>query len=218
LGRLLADARYEVRCLVTTIDATREESSVHGLPTHLLRAQADAAGLPLLTVALSGPGLDDYVEVMNTATRELHRDGIRAFAFGDLEHSGALAYREDQFTPHGVEMVEPLWGMTSDQCMAEYLGSGIQSITVVVDASLLGRDHLGVPVDEAFIDALPANCDPCGETGEYHTFVWNAPYFRSPVGFTTGRTEYLEHRIGTQDGVKEFTYWRMHLHRETHPS
>jgi uncharacterized protein (TIGR00290 family) len=172
-GRLLTDDRYEVRCLITTVHAARGESSVHGLPVHLLRAQADAVGLPLHTVALSGAGLEDYVEVMELATRRLHESGIRAFAFGDLEHSGVLPYKTEQFEPLGMAVVEPLWGMTSRQCITDFLRSGIQALTIVVDAGALDRGHLGVRLDVAFVDALPPGCDPCGETGEYHTFVWD---------------------------------------------
>lgn len=146
------------------------------------------------------------------ATRHLHATGVRAFAFGDLEHSGVLTYKEQQFAPLGMAVVEPLWGMMSGQCITDYLRSGIQAITVVVDVRVLDRDHLGVPVDEAFVAALPPGCDPCGETGEYHTFVWDAPYFRGPVAFMAGRTEHVERRIGTDHGIKEFAYWRLHLH------
>lgn len=211
LGRLLADDRYDVRCLLTTIHASRDESTVHGLPTALLRAQAASIGLPLRVVGLDGAGLDGYEDAMEAETEHLRSEGIDAFAFGDLQHSDVLQYKEIQFHPLGVHIVEPLWGMTTQECSADFLASGIEAITVVVDAAVLGREHLGAVVDQAFVDSLPAGCDRCGEFGEFHTFVRNTPYFRSPVDFTVGETEHLERRIGTTSGVQEFAYWRLNL-------
>lgn len=208
LGRLLADERYDVRCLLTTIHAARDESTVHGLPTALLRAQAAAVGLPLSVVELDGPGLDGYDSTMELETRHLRAEGVTGFAFGDLKHSNVLQYKQAQFTPLGVEVIEPLWEMTPQECSEDFLASGIEAITVVVDAAVLGREHLGVAVDRAFIDSLPAGCDP---SGEFHTFVWNSPCFRSSVAFAVGDTERIERRIGTTDGVQEFAYWRLNL-------
>jgi uncharacterized protein (TIGR00290 family) len=211
LGRLLADDRYEVRCLMTTVHAAREESSVHGLPTRLIRAQADAVGLPLRVVSLSSAGLDDYLEVMELETRRLKGEGIQAFAFGDLEASGVLPYKLAQFGPLGMEVVEPLWGMSSHECIRHFLATGIEAITVVVDAGVLDRRHLGVAISSEFVEDLPVGCDPCGEAGEYHTFVWNAPYFREPIPFTSGTTERVQRRIRTTEGLRDFAYYRLHL-------
>ncbi len=211
LGRLLSDDRYEVRCLVSLVTGAPMESSVHALPVHLLEAQADAIGLPLHTVAIAGPDLEGYAEVMVEAMQRLRGTGIRAIAFGDLEHSGALAYRQELFAPLGMTIIEPLWGMTSPECMERFLCSGIDAVTVVVNASVLSRKHLGVPLDEAFVAGLPATCDVSGELGEYHTFVWNAPYFRHPVRFSVGDTICIERHIGTTDGIKTFTYWQLRL-------
>lgn len=211
LGRLLADERYAVRCLLTTVHAARDESTVHGLPTALLRAQAAAIGLPLRVVALDGAGLDGYHEAIEDEARRLHGEGVTAFAFGDLEHSDVLRYKEAQFNPLGIEVVEPLWGMSSGQCSEDFLATGIEALTVVVDASVLGRDHLGVTVDRAFVESLPPGCDPCGEFGEFHSFAWNAPYFQSPVQFAAGDTDHIERSIGTTSGVQNFAYWRLNL-------
>lgn len=210
LGRLLADDRYDVRCLVSSVHAETGEASVHDVPAHLLQAQADAIALPLRQVALTGAGLGDYEEAMSGASVGLRGMGIRAVAFGDLDHSGALRYREQLFAPAGLDVVEPLAGMTSRQCIDAYLQARIDAVPVVVNADVLGQDRLGVPLDRAFVDALPDGCDPCGEYGEYHTFVWNAPYFRAPVRFAASSDPHaVERRIGTSDGVRTFRYWRL---------
>ncbi len=211
LGRLLLDHRYQVRCLVSTIDRAGSGSTVHGLAERLLRAQARAIGVPLHTVALAGPGLEDYTEVMGDAARRMRAAGIRAVAFGDLDHSGAFDHRVKLFGPAGLSVVEPLAGLTSPECMEDFLQSRIDARIVVVDAAVLGPDHLGAALDRAFVQALPAGCDPCGEFGEYHTFVPYAPYFRRAVTFVVEATECIERRIGTLDGIRSFSYWQLRL-------
>lgn len=211
LGRLMADGRYDVRCLVTTVYGQPHESTVHRLPMHLLRAQADAIGVPLYPIPLSASGLDDYVDAMSAAARSLHAEGIRAFGVGDIGHGDGLNYKRAQFDPLGIEVIAPLGDMTSGECMDEFLMSGIAATTVVVDAAVLDRDYVGQPVTDDFIAALPAGCDPCGENGEYHTFVSRASYFRAPITFTTGETDHIGNTINTTDGPQEFTYWRLRL-------
>lgn len=211
MGRLLADDRYEVRCLLTTLVRGRRESSVHGIPVHLLRAQAAAVGLPLRTVSLSDT-LTDYRQVMAEEARRMHDAGIRAVAFGDLEDEGVLRQRERDVGRSGLAVVEPLFGMSRREYMTDVLASGTEAITVVVDAGVLDRRHLGQPLTEEFVASLPEGCDPSGEAGEYHTFVSGAPFFRGPVRFRTGGTERVERRVGTTTGVRTFAYWRLHLH------
>lgn len=211
LSRLLRDDRYVVRCLITTVHGTTPVSSVHRLSQHLLQAQADAIGVPLHTVELSGPGLDDYVPLMAATARRLRAAGIDAVAFGDLDHSGAFAYRCELFEPAGLEVLEPLAGLSARECIEAFLCSGISAITVVVDADQLDADRLGVLVDRAFVDSLPDGCDPCGELGEYHSFVFDAPFFAAPVAFTITSRQHIERDIGTSDGPRAFRYWQLHV-------
>lgn len=211
LGRLLDDERYDVRCLITTMDAEHQESSVHRLPRHLLQAQAEAIGVPLYPVMLSSAGLDDYVEAMNKAGRVLYTRGIRACAVGDLAQSGAVAIKREQFQPLGIEVIAPLNELTSAQCLDEFLASGIEALTIVVNAAQLNEHHLGAAVTPGFIAALPADCDAMGEGGEYHTFVSDAPYFRHSVDYTVSGTERIHQSINTTDGPQEFTYLQLRL-------
>jgi len=211
LGRLLNDDRYEVRSLVSTVHDPEPVASVHEVPLCLLQMQAEAIGLPLEPVMLSGSGLVDYAEVMARTADRLHDEGIRAVGFGDLECSGALAHREAIFAPSGLAVVEPLWRMTSQECAAEFLRSRIEALTVVVDASVLSSDHLGAWLDRAFIEGLPEGCDPCGELGEYHSFVVDAPYFAHPVPVAARESAYIERQIGTHRGIRTFGYWQLRL-------
>lgn len=207
LSLLLADPDVHVAGLLTTVHPERSESTVHGVPVELLEAQAVSLGLPLRTVAMRGPGLDGYQEVMSDTAATMRREGIDAFAFGDLSASGVRGLKEAQFGGLGMQVLEPLWDFTSRECMERFLASGLRAVTVVVDADVLDAGRVGVLLDRSFVDGLPAGVDPCGELGEYHSFVFDGPIFRSPVPFELGPPHLLEREIGTTDGVRRYRYW-----------
>lgn len=207
LSTLLGKGDVVVDRLVTTTHPERHESTVHGLPVELLEAQARSIGIRLQTIPMAGAGLDGYVEVMRAAAVQMRREGIDTFAFGDLTCSGVLRHKQDQFGPLGIEVLEPLWGMTSRECIERFLLSGIRAVTVVIDASVLGKDDVGVRLDRQFIDRLPAGVDPCGEFGEYHSFAYDGPLFHQPVGFSLPAPRRLEREIRTTEGVRRYAYW-----------
>lgn len=207
LSTLRAQGDVVVDRLVSTTHPERRESTVHGLPVELLEAQARSIGIELQTIPLPGVGLDGYVEVMRAAALQMRREGIDAFAFGDLTCSDVRRHKEEQFGPLGIEVLEPLWGMTSRECIEEFLQSGIQAVTVVVDASVLDKDDVGVRLDRQFIERLPEGADPCGEFGEYHSFAYGGPLFESPIEFSLSAPRRLEREIGTTDGMRRYAYW-----------
>lgn len=207
LSRLLAQDDVVVDRLVTTIHSERNESTVHGLPLELLEAQALSIGIRLQVIPLAGAGLEGYVEVMQAAAVQMRREGIDAFAFGDLTCSDMRDHKQEQFGPLGIEVLEPLWGMSSHECIEEFLRSGIQAVTVVVDANVLGKDDVGVRLDRQFVARLPAGADPCGEFGEYHSFAYGGPLFGRPVGFSLSPHRYLEREIRTTEGMRNYAYW-----------
>lgn len=207
LSTLLAHDDVVVDRLVTTTHPERRESTVHGLPVELLEAQARSIGIGLQTIPLPGAGLDGYAEVMQAAAAQMRREGIGAFAFGDLTCSGVRRHKEEQFGPLGIEVLEPLWGMTSRECIEKFLQSGIQAVIVVVDASVLGKHDAGVRLDRQFIERLPEGADPCGEFGEYHSFTYDGPLFRRPVGFSLSPPRRLEREISTTEGMRRYAYW-----------
>ena len=193
--------------LVTTVHEERGESTVHGLPVALLRAQADSIGIDLQTIAVPGPGLEGYAEAIAAAAIRMREEGIEGFAFGDLTSSGALEHKERQFGPLGLQVVEPLWGLSSRESVELFLASGLRAVTVVVDEDALDRSFLGVELDRAFVDRLPAGTDPSGELGEYHSFAYAGPLFARPVQFEMSEPRHLEREIGTTGGVRRYAYW-----------
>jgi uncharacterized protein (TIGR00290 family) len=207
LSKLLARDDVRVDRLVTNVDPGGAESSVHGIPVELLAAQARSIGLPLEVIEMPSADLDGYLDVMREAGSRMRDEGIEAIAFGDLDCSGGRTYREGLFGPQGIEVLEPLEGLTSREAVEAFLDSGHEAITVVVDADVLGQGDVGVPLDRAFVDRLPAGTDPCGEFGEYHSFVHDGPMFASPVEFTLLAPHRLERRIRTTEGTKTYAYW-----------
>ncbi len=207
LSMLIAQGDVVVDRLVTTTHPERDQSTVHGLPLELLEAQARSIGIRLQTIPLLGDGLEGYVEVMRESAVQMRREGIDAFAFGDLTCSDVRRHKEDQFGPLGIEVIEPLWGMTSNECIEKFLGSGLQAVTVVVDAGVLGAEWVGVRLDRDFVERLPDGVDPCGEFGEYHSFVYDGPLFTSPVEFTVSEPRRLEREIATTEGLRQYAYW-----------
>lgn len=207
LSTLLARSDVVVDRLVTTVHHERRASTVHGLPVELLEAQARSIGIGLQTLPMPGPGLDGYVEVMQAAAVQMRSEGIDAFAFGDLQCSGVRRHKEEQFGPLGIEVLEPLWGMTPRQCIEEFLQSGIEAVTVVVDANVLDKDDVGVRLDRAFVERLPEGADPCGEFGEYHSFAYDGPLFQWPVRFSLSAPRRLEREIRTVEGTRRYAYW-----------
>jgi len=214
---LLDDEDVLVDRLVTTVERDRNASTVHDIPTALLRAQAESIGLPLHTVAIPGPGLTGYTEAMAAAAAEMRREGIDAFAFGDLAASGVLEHRREQARPLGIEVLTPLGELTSTECIEHVLASGIRATTVVVDASLLGPEAVGVPLDRGFVTSLPPGADPCGELGEYHSFAHDGPLFRWPVPFVLGAPRRTEERIRTTEGLRTYAYWMATPLPASHP-
>ena len=114
--------------------------------------------------------------------------GVEAMIFGDLFLEDVRAYREARLAEAGMKGLFPLWGRDTRGLIDEALGRGLKAVTVCVDASRLGEDHVGREVDSAFLAALPKGVDPCGERGEFHTFVTDAPGFSAPVRVERGET------------------------------
>ena len=136
-------------------------------------------------------------------------------AFGDLASSGAWAQHERLLGPVGLEVVEPLWSMTSEEAVDRCLRTGIHARVVVVDDSVLGPDLLGRALDRALVDALPPGCDPGGELGEYHTLVVDAPFFSRPVRYRSEGVQTIEHVIGTSRGAETFRHHRLRCRAAT---
>jgi len=184
LWRAMRSGDYEIVALLTTVDGSTRRSTMHGIPAALLQAQAERIGIPLYRLDLAPNGdMADYGAAMSRAVAHFGARGVTHFIFGDIFLHDVRAYRERQLAPFGIEVVEPLWGESSQEVMADFLASGLKTVVVTTMDDGLGRAAVGRVVDRDFVASLPAGTDPNGENGEYHTFCYDGPIFASPVPF-----------------------------------
>jgi len=212
LHRLRANPSVDVCGLLTTFSEEFDRVSMHGVRRELLENQAAAVGLPLRAVFLptppaaapcpigsanaqgftAFPSNDTYDEAMGRALAGAKRDGIEAIAFGDIFLEDLRRYREERTAAAGLATLFPLWGEKTGDLLAESIASGFRAVTVCVDSRRLSEAWAGREIDARFAREIPAEVDPCGEYGEYHSFVHDGPGFRSPVAFERGEVVFRD--------------------------
>ena len=175
--------------LLTTISEEFDRSSMHGVRRTLYERQAAAIGLPIDCVSLPPePTNEAYDEVMAEIMEHYRERGVRRVVFGDLCLEDIRAYREDRLSETGVDGHWPIWGRDTTEFAQEFLDAGFEAIVVTVDGERLGESFAGRAYDESFLADLPADVDPAGENGEFHTFVRDGPIFDEPVAVEIGET------------------------------
>jgi uncharacterized protein (TIGR00290 family) len=187
LWKVREERRLEPVGLLTTVTRSFGRVSMHGVRESLLEAQADAVGLPLLKVEIPFPCPNEvYERAMAAAVDRMRSDGARHIVFGDLFLEDIRAYRESRLAGTGLEPVFPLWGQETSALAREMLLTGLEAYLVCVDPRKLDRSFAGRRFDERLLSELPASVDPCGERGEFHTFVANGPMFSRRVQVDPG--------------------------------
>jgi uncharacterized protein (TIGR00290 family) len=180
-------AGVPVATLLTTVTTEYDRVSMHGTRRALLEAQAASLGLPLEVVELSPKSSNEEYEArMGEALARLRERGIETVAFGDLRLEDVRAYREAQLARAGMRALFPLWDRDTARTAREIIARGFRAVLTCVDGEVLDERFAGRDYDARLLAELPAGVDPCGENGEFHTFVHDGPGFRSPVRFTRG--------------------------------
>jgi uncharacterized protein (TIGR00290 family) len=175
---------YQPVALLTNIQASTDRVSVHGVPRHLVEQQAAALGLPLHVVSLpNAPSNAQYEAAVGAALELFYAQGVRHIVYGDLLLEDIRAYRDAHLARIGWEAVYPLWGRDTRQLIDEFIDAGFKAVVTCVDTTRLATSFCGRVIDPAFLSALPATVDPCGENGEFHTFVYDGPLFAQAVSF-----------------------------------
>ena len=173
--------------LLTTIEKTARHVSMHETPEELLEAQADAVGLPIWKVEIPWPCPNtDYEVAMGQTVQRAQEQGITMVAFGDLFVEDIRAYRIAQMQGTGIEPVFPLWQLDTSQLARTMVDGGLRAIVTCVDTKQAPPDLVGREFAADFLDDLPKSVDPCGERGEFHTFVHDGPMFARPVNVVAG--------------------------------
>lgn len=180
---------FEVIGLVTTLDEVFGRVAMHGVRAELVRAQADAAGLPLWTVPLPWPCPNhEYEARMRQVFERARSEGVTAFAFGDLFLSEIRQYRERQLAGSGIKPLFPVWGAPAETpaLARAMISAGLRATLTCVDPRQLHREFAGREFDSSLLAAMPPGVDPCGENGEFHTFCHAGPAFGRAVAARLG--------------------------------
>jgi len=194
LHTLRQQGTYDVVGLLTTVNSAFDRVAMHGTRASVLRAQAKAAGLPLIEVPLPWPcSNQQYEAVMRDACAAALRDEIKVMAFGDLYLEDVRRYREQRLTGTGIAPVFPLWGCDTTALVNEMLAGGLRARVTCVDPTKLPTSLAGRELDASLLAELPPGTDPCAENGEFHTCAYAGPMFAQPLSLVPG---VIEHHDG----------------------
>ncbi|MFY9904822.1 MAG: ATP-binding protein [Terriglobales bacterium] len=180
---------YEVAGLLTTFNEAADRVAMHAVRRELVEQQAAAAGLPLWSVPLPWPcSNEQYESLMAQTCAKAVSDGIAGVAFGDLFLEDVRAYREKQMAGTRLEPIFPLWGMPTRALAKEMIATGLRAKLTCVDTTQLDQSFAGREFDQALLSALPDGVDPCGERGEFHSFVYAGPMLNAALPVSVGVT------------------------------
>jgi uncharacterized protein (TIGR00290 family) len=189
LHEIKAQGKYSVAALLTTVTRDYDRISMHGVRRELLAQQADSLDLPLHQILISKDASnDEYEAKMAEAFAEYREKGIDAVVFGDLFLEDIRTYREEFLARNKMRGLFPVWKRDTAAFIREFLELGFRAVVTCIDSKILDQSFAGRLIDESFLSSLPARVDPCGENGEFHTFVFDGPGFSAPVKFSVGET------------------------------
>lgn len=182
-------AEYEVVGLLTTFNGEADRVAMHAVRRELVERQAAAAGLPLWAVPLPWPcSNEQYESLMAQTCAKAVAEGIEGVAFGDLFLEDVRAYREKQMKDTRLDPIFPVWGLPTSALAQEMIASGTRAKLTCIDTKRLDRSFAGREFDQALLAALPEDVDPCGERGEFHSFVYAGPMLNALVPVSVGAT------------------------------
>ncbi len=196
LAEIQRAGRYEIAALLTTITADYDRVSMLGIPTSLLESQAASLGYPLEKVLITaGADNTEYEDRMSELLLRYRNEGVEAVAFGDLFLQDVREYREANLAKVNMQAIFPLWLKSTDSLAEEFITVGFRAVITCVDSEKLDGKFVGRQFDRYFLDDLPDSVEPCGENGEFHSFVYDGPIFSSPIGHRLGQTVVREERF-----------------------
>ncbi|MBW8012357.1 MAG: diphthine--ammonia ligase [Chloroflexi bacterium] len=187
LHEILQTGDYEIAALLTTITQGYERVNIHGVRRELIQGQAEALGFPLDEVVLSKNASNyEYEKKFEAKLGEYLSEGVNYVLFGDIFLEDVREYRLAMLERVGMQGVFPLWGKPSEQLVENFISLGFKARIAVVDSQVLGESFAGRSYDFGLLNDLPEGVDPCGENGEFHTFVYDGPLFKNPVVHEVG--------------------------------
>jgi len=196
LYRIIKSGKYEISCLLTTITQDFDRVTMHGVRRELMEKQAENLGFELKKVFIPAYAKNEIYEAkMREASLELLSKGIRKHVFGDIFLEDIRKYREENLRKLNLEGIWPLWGEDTRKLAKEFINLGFKAIICSIDGNILDSSFVGREFDDDFLSDLPNNVDPCGERGEFHSFVYDGPIFKNKVEFKIGEKVFRDNRF-----------------------
>ena len=188
LHALLRDPQFEVVSLLTTVTEGYERISMHGVRNELLRRQAASIGLPVEEVRIPPQCVNPVYEArMAEAVLRFRDRGVLHFGFGDIFLEDLRSYREQKLMLANMMALFPIWKIDTHELAARFVHDGFRALAVCIDPKKLDKSFAGRELSASFFHDLPEDVDPCGENGEFHTFVFDGPIFRAPIRVQVGQ-------------------------------
>jgi len=182
LYEILKTGGFDVVKLLTTVTQDYDRISIHGVRSVLLEQQANALGFPLEKTFISkGASDEEYEKELLKALKRQRDSGVSSVVFGDIFLEDVRKYREQILAKASMNGIYPLWQRNTKELAHKFINLGFKAIITSIDSNVLGKDFVGREFDERFLSDLPENVDPCGENGEFHSFVYDGPIFRQKV-------------------------------------
>lgn len=187
LYKLLGSKKYEVSCLLTTITEGFDRVGMHGVRRSLFKKQVESLGFPFQEVLIPKDSSNgEYESRMRAALEKHSENGIKKVGFGDIFLEDLKTYRLTNLAKAGMDGIFPLWKKGSLKLAHEFIEHGFKAVITCIDSEKLGREFCGMEFNHAFLEKLPEGVDPCGENGEFHSFVFDGPILNKKINFEKG--------------------------------
>ena len=206
LWQVLKNKEFSIEYLLTSMSAEHKRISMHGVAEYLLEQQAENLNLPLRKIYLTeDSSLETYNSVISEELEYAKSQGITTSIFGDIFLEDLREYREKQLGTVGLKGYFPIWKRDTLELVKDFIDSGFKAVIVSANAKLLDKSFCGRIIDHDFINDLPEGVDPCGENGEFHSFVFDGPIFSKPIDVEIGET--IMKKYDVAEGIdSEFWY------------
>ena len=207
LYRVMQEGQFDIRHLLTSLNTETDRISMHGVRRSMLEKQVEAIGFPLSLLELPGQiNMEEYDQLMHEKMKPFLAEGITHSIFGDIFLEDLKKYRDERLAAVGLEGYYPIWKRNTRELVEEFVSLGFKAIVVSIDGSKLDRSFAGRELDMDFVNDLPAEVDPCGENGEFHSFVYAGPIFKSSFDFHRGEVVGKSYKL-SKETEEEVTYW-----------
>ncbi len=208
LYRAQQDPEIEIKALICTLNKEYCRISMHGIREEILDIQVAEIGIPLIKMWVPNePTNASYEGVLREVYQQLKRDGIDTVIFGDIFLEDLRAYREQILKEAGLNGYFPLWQKSTGSLIKEFIHLGFKTVTCCISTTCLDENWLGKEINTQFIQDLPLHVDACGENGEFHTFCFAGPIFKSPITCHLGERRFSPLAIKTKEQEKQTGFW-----------